>query len=94
MKYEPIMKLLPNNHQELSEHWMQDVIAEIPQIPGLRDEVLKMRTSSTPLISILLHVFRGYLFLLTTYTTPGKMIIACAYFVNESKLTTERGLIA
>ena len=48
MKYEPIMKFFLKIHQEPSEHWVQDVIAEIPQILGLRGEVLKIRTSSTP----------------------------------------------
>lgn len=48
MKYEPITKLSLKSHPELSERWVQDRIAENPQILGLGDVVLKDKERIQP----------------------------------------------
>ena len=48
MKYEPITKLSLKNHPEFSERWVQDRIAENPQILGLGDVVLKDKERIQP----------------------------------------------
>ena len=48
MKYEPITKLSLKNHPEFSERWVQDRIAENPQMLGLGDVVLKDKERIQP----------------------------------------------
>lgn len=48
MKYEPIIKLSLKSHPELTERWVQDRIAENPQILGLGDVVLKDKERIQP----------------------------------------------
>lgn len=48
MKYEPITKLSLKSHPELTERWVQDRIAENPQILGLGDVVLKDKERIQP----------------------------------------------
>ena len=48
MKYEPITKLSLKSHPELTERWVQDRIAENPQILGLGDVVLKDKKRIQP----------------------------------------------
>jgi predicted transport protein len=48
MKYEPITKLSLKTHPELNERWVQDRIAENPQILGLGDVVLKDKERIQP----------------------------------------------
>ena len=48
MKYEPITKLSLKNHPEFSERWVQDSIAENPQMLGLGDVVLKDKERIQP----------------------------------------------
>ncbi len=48
MKYEPITKLSLKSHPELNERWVQERIAEAPQILGLGDLVLKDKERIQP----------------------------------------------
>ena len=48
MRYEPITKLSLKSHPEFTERWVQDRIAENPQILGLGDVVLKDKERIQP----------------------------------------------
>lgn len=48
MKYQPLTKLSLKNHPEFTERWVQDRIAEHPQILGLGDVVLKDKERLQP----------------------------------------------